>query len=100
MLRSSIYPRLVELLIKKYSQLIRESEGTFQYGNYRREAEDLRAVVKHFQGEKQCIVAIIGHSKGVLDISLQTELFGFFPPFLFLDFVFFFSFFNFHEAGL
>ncbi|CAA2959158.1 Hypothetical predicted protein [Olea europaea subsp. europaea] len=41
-----------------------ESEGTFQYGNYRREADDLRAVVKHFQGEKRCIVAIIGHSKG------------------------------------
>ncbi|CAI9755714.1 unnamed protein product [Fraxinus pennsylvanica] len=41
-----------------------ESEGTFQYGNYRREADDLRVVVKHFRGEKRCVVAIIGHSKG------------------------------------
>ncbi|KAL2545020.1 alpha/beta-hydrolase superfamily protein [Forsythia ovata] len=41
-----------------------ESEGSFQYGNYRREADDLRAVVKHYRGEKRCVVAIIGHSKG------------------------------------
>lgn len=41
-----------------------ESEGSFQYGNYRREAEDLRAVVEHFQAKQRCVVAIIGHSKG------------------------------------
>ncbi|KAL2536757.1 uncharacterized protein Fot_18148 [Forsythia ovata] len=41
-----------------------ESEGSFQYGNYRREADDLRAVVKHFRGDKRCVGAIIGHSKG------------------------------------
>ncbi|XP_057958356.1 uncharacterized protein LOC131151134 isoform X1 [Malania oleifera] len=41
-----------------------ESEGSFQYGNYRREAEDLRAVVLYFRGEKRMITAIIGHSKG------------------------------------
>ncbi|KAI3468123.1 hypothetical protein Pfo_024786 [Paulownia fortunei] len=41
-----------------------ESEGSFQYGNYYREAEDLRAVVEHFHGEQRFVVAVIGHSKG------------------------------------
>ncbi|XP_043722272.1 uncharacterized protein LOC122669553 isoform X2 [Telopea speciosissima] len=41
-----------------------ESEGSFQYGNYRREAEDLHAVVLHFSGVKHQISAILGHSKG------------------------------------
>ena len=43
----------------------RESEGSFQYGNYRREAEDLRAVVQHFRRENRVISAVIGHSKGL-----------------------------------
>ncbi|XP_058725020.1 uncharacterized protein LOC131596397 isoform X2 [Vicia villosa] len=41
-----------------------ESEGSFQYGNYYREVEDLRAIVQHFRGEKYVITAIVGHSKG------------------------------------
>ncbi|KAK9699756.1 hypothetical protein RND81_08G194200 [Saponaria officinalis] len=41
-----------------------ESEGSFRYGNYRREAEDLRAVVQHFRGIGYVINTIIGHSKG------------------------------------
>ncbi|WCJ29609.1 alpha/beta-Hydrolases superfamily protein [Euphorbia peplus] len=41
-----------------------ESEGSFQYGNYHREAEDLRSVVQHFRSQKRVISAIIGHSKG------------------------------------
>ncbi|XP_027183272.1 uncharacterized protein LOC113781518 isoform X2 [Coffea eugenioides] len=41
-----------------------ESEGSFQYGNYRREADDLRAVVQHFQEEKRFVAALVGHSKG------------------------------------
>lgn len=41
-----------------------ESQGTFQYGNYRREAEDLRSVLQHLRGENREISAIIGHSKG------------------------------------
>ncbi|XP_027333820.1 uncharacterized protein LOC113848482 [Abrus precatorius] len=41
-----------------------ESEGSFQYGNYYREVEDLRAVVQHFREEKYVITAIVGHSKG------------------------------------
>ncbi|WOK97959.1 hypothetical protein Cni_G06667 [Canna indica] len=41
-----------------------ESEGVFQYGHYRREAEDLRVVVLYFLEHKYEIGAIIGHSKG------------------------------------
>ncbi|XP_054819791.1 putative uncharacterized protein YDL057W isoform X2 [Prosopis cineraria] len=41
-----------------------ESEGSFRYGNYYREADDLRAVVQHFREEKYMITAILGHSKG------------------------------------
>ncbi|KAL9227242.1 hypothetical protein vseg_002959 [Gypsophila vaccaria] len=41
-----------------------ESEGSFRYGNYRREAEDVRAVVQHFRGIGYVISTIIGHSKG------------------------------------
>lgn len=41
-----------------------ESEGSFQYGNYRRETDDLRAVVQYFHGKEHTVTAIIGHSKG------------------------------------
>ncbi|CAH8303595.1 unnamed protein product [Eruca vesicaria subsp. sativa] len=41
-----------------------ESQGSFQYGNYRREVEDLRSVLQHLRGENREISAIIGHSKG------------------------------------
>ncbi|XP_034700646.1 uncharacterized protein LOC117925686 isoform X1 [Vitis riparia] len=41
-----------------------ESEGSFQYGGYWREADDLHAVIQHFRGAKRVIHAILGHSKG------------------------------------
>ncbi|KAK4742692.1 hypothetical protein SAY87_000693 [Trapa incisa] len=41
-----------------------ESEGSFQYGNYHRESDDLRHVVQYFQGQNHIVSAIIGHSKG------------------------------------
>jgi len=43
-----------------------ESEGSFAYGNYWREADDLRAVIEHFRGASPSrgISAILGHSKG------------------------------------
>lgn len=47
--------------------VFRESEGSFQYGHYRREADDLHAVVQHFSGENRVPSVILGHSKGVLD---------------------------------
>ncbi|CAA7393345.1 unnamed protein product [Spirodela intermedia] len=41
-----------------------ESEGSFQYGNYWKEADDLRAVTLHFSSQGWKINAIRGHSKG------------------------------------
>ncbi|KAJ4965571.1 hypothetical protein NE237_017420 [Protea cynaroides] len=41
-----------------------ESEGSFEFGNYLKEAEDLRSVVLHFSGAKRLVSAILGHSKG------------------------------------
>ncbi|GFP93207.1 putative uncharacterized protein ydl057w [Phtheirospermum japonicum] len=41
-----------------------ESEGSFHFGNYSSEAEDLRSVVEYFTGLKRTTVAVIGHSKG------------------------------------
>ncbi|XP_020147518.1 uncharacterized protein [Aegilops tauschii subsp. strangulata] len=40
-----------------------ESEGLFQYGNYRKEADDLRSVVSYFSEQKYDIIALVGHSK-------------------------------------
>ena len=51
----------------------RESQGSFEYGNYRREAEDLRSVLQHLRGENREISAIIGHSKG-LNKNLKTKV--------------------------
>ncbi|KAF2287029.1 hypothetical protein GH714_037067 [Hevea brasiliensis] len=45
-----------------------ESEGSFQYGNYRREADDLRAVVQHFHEQNRVIIAVIGIVKENLSI--------------------------------
>ncbi|KAF9662428.1 hypothetical protein SADUNF_Sadunf18G0052300 [Salix dunnii] len=42
-----------------------ESEGSFAYGNYWREVDDLHAVMEHFRGASRAISAILGHSKGV-----------------------------------
>lgn len=41
-----------------------ESEGSFQYGNYMREADDLRSIVLYFSGGTHLIATILGHSKG------------------------------------
>lgn len=46
-----------------------ESEGSFQYGNYRSEADDLRAVVRHFRHHQRLPAAIIGHSKGLASLT-------------------------------
>ncbi|CAL5340669.1 unnamed protein product [Camellia sinensis] len=56
-------------------RLQRESEGSFQYGNYWREAEDLRAVIQHFNGASRVTSAILGHSKGVLNKKFQKASF-------------------------
>ncbi|KAI3845588.1 hypothetical protein MKX03_019737 [Papaver bracteatum] len=41
-----------------------ESEGTFEYGNYNKEADDLHSVVTYFSGLQRVIGGILGHSKG------------------------------------
>ncbi|MED6174012.1 hypothetical protein PIB30_064925 [Stylosanthes scabra] len=41
-----------------------ESDGTFQYGHYWREADDLHAVTQYFRGSNRDVAAIVGHSKG------------------------------------
>ncbi|KAH7851403.1 hypothetical protein Vadar_011113 [Vaccinium darrowii] len=41
-----------------------ESERSSHFGNYRSEAEDLRAVIHHFNGANHIMSAVLGHSKG------------------------------------
>ncbi|PIN10050.1 putative esterase [Handroanthus impetiginosus] len=41
-----------------------ESEGSFQFGNYISETEDLRSVVEYFTGVNRSTVVVVGHSKG------------------------------------
>ncbi|TKY54477.1 YDL057W protein [Spatholobus suberectus] len=41
-----------------------ESEGSFEFGNYWREVDDLHDVAQHFHGANRIVIAIIGHSKG------------------------------------
>ncbi|KAI4380360.1 hypothetical protein MLD38_006559 [Melastoma candidum] len=52
-----------------------ESEGTFQYGNYYREADDLRAIIEHFKGANRVTKAILGHSKGGNVVLLYASKF-------------------------
>ncbi|KAL5715039.1 hypothetical protein ACHQM5_016926 [Ranunculus cassubicifolius] len=50
-----------------------ESEGSFQFGNYLREVEDLRSVVQNFSGGKHAIITILGHSKGANVVLLYAS---------------------------
>lgn len=42
----------------------RESEGSFEFGHYWREVDDLHDVIQHFHRANRIVTAIIGHSKG------------------------------------
>ncbi|KAG9455732.1 hypothetical protein H6P81_000240 [Aristolochia fimbriata] len=53
-----------------------ESEGSFHYGNYRREADDLHAVVLHFSGQNRDVSAIAGHSKGGNVVLLYASVYN------------------------
>ncbi|KAI3692573.1 hypothetical protein L6452_32390 [Arctium lappa] len=53
-----------------------DSEGSFQYGNYYREVDDLRAVMQYFEHEKRSVAAIIGHSKGGNVVLLYASRFN------------------------
>uniref|UniRef100_A0A0D9WJ65 Serine aminopeptidase S33 domain-containing protein n=1 Tax=Leersia perrieri TaxID=77586 RepID=A0A0D9WJ65_9ORYZ len=52
-----------------------ESEGQFQYGNYRREADDLRSVVSYFTEQKYNIIGLVGHSKGGNAVLLYASMY-------------------------
>ncbi|KAK7329682.1 hypothetical protein VNO77_23857 [Canavalia gladiata] len=41
-----------------------ESEGSFEFGHYWREVDDLHAVTQHFNEANRTVIAIVGHSKG------------------------------------
>lgn len=52
-----------------------ESEGEFQYGNYRKEADDLHSVVSYLYQEKYDVTAIVGHSKGGDVVVLYASIY-------------------------
>ena len=58
--------QVAKIVLKLHILFFRESEGTFQYGNYRREADDLHSVIQHFRESNRVTRAILGHSKGIL----------------------------------
>ncbi|KAK7259257.1 hypothetical protein RIF29_24859 [Crotalaria pallida] len=47
---------------------IGESDGSFKYGNYWGEADDLHAITQHFHESNRGVSAIVGHRKVVLVI--------------------------------
>ncbi|KAL4269783.1 hypothetical protein GQ457_HM000760 [Hibiscus cannabinus] len=51
-------------LCRKWLPRFRESEGSFEFGNYLREADDLHSVIRHFFEANRVVSAIVGHSKG------------------------------------
>ncbi|XP_074559889.1 uncharacterized protein LOC141815925 isoform X2 [Curcuma longa] len=53
-----------------------ESEGVFRYGNYKREAEDIRSVILYFLEQNYEISAIIGHSKVYHDVHIVINISG------------------------
>lgn len=52
-----------------------DSEGSFQYGNYWREVDDLRAVILYLSGQKHQVDAIVGHSKGGNVVLLYASMY-------------------------
>ncbi|KAL5218185.1 hypothetical protein ABZP36_018869 [Zizania latifolia] len=51
-----------------------ESEGSFQYGNYYKEVDDLRDVIQHFKKHKRGTRGIAGHSKGGNVVILYASI--------------------------
>ncbi|KAF8776186.1 hypothetical protein HU200_003879 [Digitaria exilis] len=52
-----------------------ESEGTFEYGNYYKEVDDLHDVILHFKKHKRDTLAIAGHSKGGNVVILYASMY-------------------------
>lgn len=55
-----------------------DSEGSFQYGNYYREVDDLRAVIQYIEHRKRSVTAVIGHSKGGNVVLLYASRYNYF----------------------
>ncbi|KAK9059600.1 hypothetical protein SSX86_020304 [Deinandra increscens subsp. villosa] len=51
-----------------------ESEGLLEFGSFRKEVDDLHAVVQHFTSTNRDVGAIIGHSKGANVVVLYASL--------------------------
>ncbi|KAJ4749844.1 Alpha/beta-Hydrolases superfamily protein [Rhynchospora pubera] len=52
-----------------------ESEGVFEYGHYRREADDLHSVVLYFSQRNYNVIAVAGHSKGGNVVLLYASMY-------------------------
>ncbi|KAG8367230.1 hypothetical protein BUALT_Bualt16G0051000 [Buddleja alternifolia] len=50
-----------------------ESDGSFQFSNYYKEVEDIRAVTEYFGVLNRKIIAILGHSKGASIVLLYAS---------------------------
>ncbi|CAK8564035.1 unnamed protein product [Lathyrus sativus] len=50
-----------------------ESEGSFEFGIYWREVDDLHSVAQHFHEANRRVMAIIGHSKGASAVLLYAS---------------------------
>ncbi|XP_048563471.1 uncharacterized protein LOC125543995 isoform X1 [Triticum urartu] len=79
---SGVIVDLADAIIKQGISVFRfdfsgngESEGIFQYGNYRKEAEDLHSVVSYLYQEKYDVAAVVGHSKGGDVVVLYASLY-------------------------
>lgn len=55
-----------------------ESEGTFEYGNYWKEVEDLHSVLLYFSEKDYETSAIVGHSKGRCSLHVTIKSFSVF----------------------
>ncbi|GAU34787.1 hypothetical protein TSUD_205910 [Trifolium subterraneum] len=50
-----------------------ESEGSFEFGNYWREVDDIHSVAQHFHEANRRVMAIVGHSKGANVVLLYAS---------------------------
>lgn len=53
-----------------------ESGGSFAYGNYWAEVEDLRAVILHWRSRSRAVRSILGHAKGGNVVLLYASKYG------------------------
>mmetsp|Transcript_18237 Transcript_18237/g.33286 ORF Transcript_18237/g.33286 Transcript_18237/m.33286 type:complete len:300 (-) Transcript_18237:1206-2105(-) len=49
-----------------------ESEGSFHFGNYYKEVQDIRSMVLYVRALRRKVFALVGHSKGANDVLLYA----------------------------